>query len=208
MYIGVTDGLIDPKHEKAMGQAVWLFLWCIKAQTKGSSFVLGGKPLTYDEMSSRSGFPARIIRRWLNTLRTHHYVLVSYLNYKMLRIEIMKPKKWNPRQVSLPLESHRPQTVNSIRPQTVNGTTINGQSKQKASRSPITTTPLPPACGGNSLESFLDYHGTVIAVQMGNRKRIPTNSEGRMQPEYYAEWLTRKGFPARVVQEPADGAVH
>jgi hypothetical protein len=146
LNIGIQDGLIDPKHERAMGQAVWLFLWCIRSQTQ-KNFVLGGMPLTYEEIERRSGFPARKIRRWLNILRRSNYVRVSHLNYCMLRIEIMKPKKWTPKQSELPFpraHSTRPETVNSttleeltgsgqhVCPKTVNTASKNGQLKQRS----------------------------------------------------------------------------
>ena len=62
-------------------------------------------------------------------------------------------------------------------------------------------TPLPPANGGNSGKSFLDYYGTVIEVQMNGRKRLPRRNEGRILDVYYVEWLNSKGFPARIVSK-------
>jgi len=200
MNVGIQDGLIDPKHERAMGQAIWIFLWCVRCQTQRTNFVLGGMPLTYDEISRRSGFPARRIRRWIDRLRRSNYVKVTHLNFCMLRIEIMKSKKWFPKQIELPLNLSRPQTVNLSRPEVVNTATKNGQPKQSCSLREKSKTPLPPASGGLSSEVFLDYYGSTIAIQMGHRKRLPVNSEGRMRDQEYAEWLTRKGFPARLVE--------
>lgn len=59
-------------------------------------------------------------------------------------------------------------------------------------------TPLPPASGGK--ETFLDYHGTAIAVKMGSRRRIPT-PQAPLHPPYFVEFLNRKGFPARIVEK-------
>ena len=28
-YIDITNNLLDPKHRKAMGTAVWEFMWCL-----------------------------------------------------------------------------------------------------------------------------------------------------------------------------------
>ena len=139
MNVGIQDGLIDPKHEQAMGAAIWLYLWCIRSQTKGS-FVLGGTPLTYRIISQKSGFAERKVRRWMTVLRKSNYVRVTHLNFMMLRIEIVKAKKWAPKQGHLGFES-RPETVKGYPhpltengqdtcPKTVKGVTKNGQPKQ------------------------------------------------------------------------------
>lgn len=140
MNVGIQDGLVDPKHADAMGTAVWLYLWCVKCQTKrnGGAFVLGGMPLTYEEISARSGFEAWRIRRWLDRLRKFNYVRVRYLNYKKLRIEITKSKKWTPGQ----MEMSWPSTPNrlskngqSMRTKSLSGSYEIAQSKQKCSLS-------------------------------------------------------------------------
>lgn len=96
LNIGIQSGLLDPRHIERMKKAVWMYLWCVRCQTQrdGGKWVLGGMPLTYDEMARRSGFSARNIRYWLNRLRAHGYVIVHYAQYKKMRIEITKPKKW------------------------------------------------------------------------------------------------------------------
>lgn len=150
MNAGIQDGLIDPKHEENMGTAVFLFMWCVRCQTQkhGGVFVLGGMPLTYAMISERSKFSERKIRRWLDRLREYNYVRVTYLNYKMMKIEVMKAKKWGTRQAGFdypppakkqppkpaePLpeksqsspETHSPQTVNrDPEPLPVNGQSI------------------------------------------------------------------------------------
>ncbi len=137
MNVGIHDGLIDPKHEEAMGQAVWLFMWCVRCQTRDSGLVLGGMPLTYEAISQRSGFAARKVRRWLDILRAGNYIHVSYLNFKMLRLRVLKPKKWHPKQTHIPFpatDHKRSDAIDHKRsvalPKTVNGATKNGQFKQ------------------------------------------------------------------------------
>src|SRR5208283_5739373 len=61
-----------------------------------------------------------------------------------------------------------------------------------------TKTPLPPVATGDEVK--FNYHGTPMAVYMGKRKRLPATQGGMMRPEDYAKFLTRKGFPARVVK--------
>ena len=198
MNIGIQDGLLDPKHERAMGNAVWMFLWCIRCETQRTGFVLGGAALTYAEISKRSGFSERRIRFWLDRLRLHNYVRVIHTNYKMLRIEIMKPKKWFPKQQHLFHGSHRHNTVSHDRQRTVNGVTENCQFNKSSSLRENYKTPLPPAFAGD--ETFLDYHGTVIAIKMGARKRLPV-AETRMHPPYFVEFLQSKGFAARIIEK-------
>ena len=86
-----------------MGRAVWLYMWLVQHQTKrhGGVFVLGGMPLTYREIERRSKWKERTIRLWLDRLREKRYIKVHYLNYMMMRIEITKAKKWNPKQTQM-----------------------------------------------------------------------------------------------------------
>jgi hypothetical protein len=151
MNVGLQDGLIELKHVDRMEQAVWLYLWCVKCQTKrnGGVFVLGGMPITYELIARRSGFPVRRVRRWLDRLRSFHYVEVTYLNYMKLRIEITKAKKWTPKQTQLfdhSTGSTRTTDGQGLGPQTVKGSTIDGQPKQKCSlrNSRSERAPLPP----------------------------------------------------------------
>jgi hypothetical protein len=59
--------------------------------------------------------------------------------------------------------------------------------------------PYPPQTGGE--ETFLDYHGTVIAIKMGRRKRLPRTNGGIMHPPYFVEFLESHGFPARIIEK-------
>jgi len=64
------------------------------------------------------------------------------------------------------------------------------------------TTPLPPADAGDDEFVFRFGHGQ-IAVRMGRRMRLPNLSayQGTFYLQDVANFLTRKGFPARVVVE-------
>ena len=48
-FIEITNNLLDPKHQKAMKESVWLFMWLIDKMTsiteEGIGRVLGGKPI-------------------------------------------------------------------------------------------------------------------------------------------------------------------
>jgi hypothetical protein len=97
--IGVHDGILDKKHVDTMGQAVWLYLWCLKHQTRSNGLVLGGSPLTYSKMNKQLGQSPRTVKRWLLALRKAHYIQVTYLAHKRLRITVLKAKKFNFKKV-------------------------------------------------------------------------------------------------------------
>jgi hypothetical protein len=146
MNIGAQSGLVDPIHEELMGTAVWLYLWFVWRQTRRSGLVLGGMPFTYEIIAERSGFSVRKIRRWTEVLKVGGYIEVQYTNYKHMRIRVLKSKKFNFKQMGLPLEEEKTQTeplrvvekpVEKIAqhtkngqwviPKTGNGSTKNGQ---------------------------------------------------------------------------------
>jgi hypothetical protein len=203
MDIGVQDGIIDPKHEAQMGTAVFLYLWCIRCQTQrhGGIFVLGGKPLTYDEIALRSKFPARKVRRWLDRLRKFGYVKVTYLNYMMMKIEVTKAKKWGRKKDGFSFESPSPQTVKGSQlpltangqgliPETVKGSPQNGQPKQRCSMRYIkpntkpTTAPLPDFVPEKEWDAYQEMRlkirkpMTPHAVELAYRKLAELQAQG------------------------------
>lgn len=145
MNAGLSNGLIDPKHQEAMGEALWLFVWLVASQTRRNGLVLGGKPLTYAEMSRRMhDMPARRLKRWMAVLVKHKYIQVKYATYKRMVITVLNQKKFNKQK---PLDfSKGPQTVHTptdiktengplIAPQTVPRHTINGLSNKSSNES-------------------------------------------------------------------------
>lgn len=94
--VGARGGLIDEKHRKAMGEAVFLFMWCLLRQTgqkDGWGVVLYGKPVTYDFIFSETGFALRTLQRWMATLISEKYLRVLYDRRGMV-IHVAKAKKW------------------------------------------------------------------------------------------------------------------
>jgi hypothetical protein len=79
-------------------------MWLVKRQTKANGLVLGGTPITYAMIEAETNFPARSLRRWMRVLRVECYVEISYLDYKKLKIRILKSKKFNYKQIPLALE--------------------------------------------------------------------------------------------------------
>jgi hypothetical protein len=140
--IGAQSGLVDPKHEEIMGTAVWFYLWCVWRQTRRTGLVLGGMPFTYEELSKRSGFTERKIRRWMQTLRSCGYLEVTYTNYQKMRLRVLKSKKFNFKQQALQFEpstengqSNVTENGQTLRPKTVNSQTKNGHFNKSVSMS-------------------------------------------------------------------------
>ncbi len=46
--IGARNGLLEDKHLRKLGLAIWLYLWFIDRQTKNTDRVLAVRPITYE----------------------------------------------------------------------------------------------------------------------------------------------------------------
>jgi DNA-binding transcriptional ArsR family regulator len=95
--IGLRDGMLDPKHVRNMGSAVWLYMWLVRKmtridETKRLGYVLGGKPITYEEIDADLGISHRTYDRYVNVLRNHGYI-VTNRTPRGLVIAITKAKK-------------------------------------------------------------------------------------------------------------------
>ncbi len=83
-YITIKNGLLEPKHIKAMkgekSGMIWLFLWCLDKMTiidheKGEGKVLGGKPIVYQEdIAETLLISERTYNRWISGLRKAGYI--------------------------------------------------------------------------------------------------------------------------------------
>lgn len=78
-WIGAKGGLLDQKHIKAMGDAVWLFLYFLRGQTGINEWSEGifeyGHPITLGKISSDFGGTSReTIKRWLAVLKGGDYI--------------------------------------------------------------------------------------------------------------------------------------
>lgn len=92
-YITVSNGLLTADHHDRMGEAVWMFMWCIDKITKiddgGWGYVLGGKPIKIDEIKV---FSRRTAFRYLKTLEEQGYILRIRTPYGII-IKVRKAKK-------------------------------------------------------------------------------------------------------------------
>lgn len=95
-FITIKNGLLDPKHIKAMGGdkgigTVWLFLWLLDKMTIidheiGEGKVLGGKPISYEEIEKDLGISRRTYARWINILRDGKYITTKRTPYGIIFI--------------------------------------------------------------------------------------------------------------------------
>jgi hypothetical protein len=98
MNSGLNTGLFEEKHRRAMGESVWLFGWLVGSQTRRNGLVHGGSIFTYKILEQKTGYGARTIETWLKRLESQGYVKVEHTNYKMMRIWILKQKKYRTKQ--------------------------------------------------------------------------------------------------------------
>jgi hypothetical protein len=95
-YITIANGLLEPKHVKAMGEAVWLYMWLQDKNTSinenGIGKVLGNKPISFEDVSPDLGMSSRTYRRWVERLRDAGYINTIRTPYGLV-ITINKAKK-------------------------------------------------------------------------------------------------------------------
>lgn len=76
--IYVKNDLLEPKHYQAMGESIWLYLWLLDKMTsiseEGKGKILGGKPITYDDIYEDLGMNRRTYVRLVSRLREAGYI--------------------------------------------------------------------------------------------------------------------------------------
>jgi hypothetical protein len=87
----VYSGLLEPRHYKKIGSAIWLFLWCINATTAEQErdgvvwgIVLGNKPIKTSDLEPIFGVTERTIRSWIKLLEDHGYIRVTRAPYGLI----------------------------------------------------------------------------------------------------------------------------
>jgi len=76
--IEIKNDLLDPKHIKAMGPSVWLYMWLVDKMTSISEdqigSILGGKPIKYEEVEKELGISQDTYTRWIAKLEEYPYI--------------------------------------------------------------------------------------------------------------------------------------
>lgn len=85
------SGLLEHRHYKKIGSAIWLFLWCISSTTSEKEkdgtvwgIVLGNKPVKISELEEEFGVSDRTIRSWIKTLEDNQYIRVTRAPYGLI----------------------------------------------------------------------------------------------------------------------------
>ncbi|MFA9459096.1 hypothetical protein ACERJO_20435 [Halalkalibacter sp. AB-rgal2] len=85
------SGLLTADHYKRMGNAIWLFLWCISSTTKeierdGETWgiVLGNKPIKNGEIAVQFGVDTKTVQRWIDKLRDEDYLRTTRAPYGLI----------------------------------------------------------------------------------------------------------------------------
>jgi len=99
----IFSGLFEPKHFKRIGNALWLFEWCISATTKEEEsdgvmwgLVLGSKPMRLSELAEPFGVDNKTVSRWMKDLEHHGYIRVTRAPYGLI-IAVRNSKKYRER---------------------------------------------------------------------------------------------------------------
>ena len=109
-YITIKNGLLEPKHVKAMGGdrnvgTIWLFLWLLDKMTiidydKGEGKVLGGKPIKYEEVEKALGMSRSTYKRWIKMLIDGGYIQTTRTPYGLSITVYRAYKKFGKRWVT------------------------------------------------------------------------------------------------------------
>ena len=95
-YIGVKNDLLEPKHRKKMGSAVWEFMWLIDKTTSvseaGIGKILGGKIIKLDEISKEIGGVRSTVSENLRKLEKEKYINITNAPYGLI-ITVNKSSK-------------------------------------------------------------------------------------------------------------------
>ncbi|MEN6370915.1 MAG: helix-turn-helix domain-containing protein [Armatimonadota bacterium] len=92
----VWSGLLTPEHVHNIGPASWVYMWCIDRITKeedGLGIVLGGKPVTYEDISRDLGIPVPTVRKHVSRLKAYGYLEIIRTQ-SAIKIFVTKSKKF------------------------------------------------------------------------------------------------------------------
>ena len=117
--IPISNGLLDPKHCRTIGDALWLFIYLVDKQTRrvdknGHGKVSGGMPIRDKDIAGTLGCSSRTIIRWREVLVRHSYITTRRTPYGCV-YAIAKPKKWTQKS---PVSPEADVTEMSVSPMT------------------------------------------------------------------------------------------
>jgi DNA-binding MarR family transcriptional regulator len=99
-YFPTFSGLLTKEHRDNIGPALWEFLWCISSTTKEQEedgetvgIVLGGKPVSYNEVAKELGGSKSTVKRNFERLEEYGYIRTKRTPYGHV-IKVRKSKKF------------------------------------------------------------------------------------------------------------------
>ena len=85
------SGILTPDHYKKIGNAIWLFLWCVSSTTAEKEkdgvvwgIVKGNQPQKYPELAKEFGVTERTVRSWAKTLDDNGYIRITRAPYGLV----------------------------------------------------------------------------------------------------------------------------
>jgi hypothetical protein len=96
--VGIRNGLLEPKHYRAMGDAVWLYMYLVDKQGKqvdenGFGKVARSMPLRDEDIAGTFGCERKTVRRWRKILICGGYIMAKRAPHGCI-YAVTKPKKW------------------------------------------------------------------------------------------------------------------
>lgn len=158
--IYVKNDLLEPKHYKAMGQSIWLYLWLLDKMTSvsenGTGKVLGGSPIKLETIAKDLPMSDRSFTRYVDKLEQSEYITALRTPYGYI-FTVTKAKKKFGREME--------RTVN-VAPRTVN---VAGENRK---------------CGGNKEDSTVD---STIDITEPSSEKLLANQDSDMGFNKYAD---------------------
>jgi hypothetical protein len=113
------SGLLTPEHYKRIGNAIWLFLWCISSTTTEKEkdgivwgIVKGNKPHKLPELAEIFGVNEKTIRRWIDDLENYGYIKVTRAPYGQI-FTVKNSKRGYLKRVDKNVQSRSDKSVQS-----------------------------------------------------------------------------------------------
>jgi hypothetical protein len=124
--IPVSNGILDSRHRKRIGSAVWVFLFLIDKCTKEQEdnnggwlgLVLGGSPITARYIAEHLGECERSVRRHLKQLEDGGYIVVLSRQGEASGYAVRKSKKFHRARPFLVEPEHEQDADSSEEPRT------------------------------------------------------------------------------------------
>jgi hypothetical protein len=134
--VGLSNAILEPKHYRAMGEALWLYTYLLDRQGKGRDKnglgqVAGSMPIRDSDIASTLGSSEKTISRWRKRLRSHSYITARRTPYGYT-YAITKAKKWQDKPVERSDKSVSSLTARD-RTRTAERSDTNGRNKEEMS---------------------------------------------------------------------------